>query len=138
MNTIVKIGLILGVTFFAQASDIELIQYSDLRLRNVSGNEMPLYKTWTLQGSSGVTITFEQKQVYGSDGCNRYSAPLSVSGNSVKFGAVMATRAVCESLKGSDSKFRRTLLMVEKYRITDKGILELLDESNAVLLSFHR
>lgn len=136
MNTILKIFSILGCVVITTATDIELIQYSDLRLRNSTTTS--LFRTWTLQGKPEITITFEQKQVYGSDGCNRYSSPVLIKESSLKFSAVMATRANCEQLNGSDSAFRRTLVAVESYRITDKGILELLGESGNVLLSFHR
>ena len=136
MKTILKIISILSCVAVVSATDIELIQYSDLRLRNSSTNS--LFRTWTLQGKPEITITFEQKQVYGSDGCNRYSSPVLIKDNCIKFSAIMATRANCENLNGSDSAFRRTLIAVESYRITDKGLLELLGESGNVLLTFHR
>ncbi len=138
MNSILNICVLLGLVVIATASDIELIQYSDLRLRNAAVSETSLFRTWVLQGKPEVTITFEQKQAYGSDGCNRYSSPVTIKEKSLKFGAVMATRAACEQLKGSDAAFRRTLISVESYRITEKGLLELLGESGQVLLTFHR
>jgi len=134
--------LILFFTCAAFGNDIELIQFSDLRLRDVNSSESALCKTWTLNRSktdvATVTITFEPKQIYGSDGCNRYSGSISIAGSTLKIGPIMATRSVCESLKGSDSRFRRTLVAVDQYRITANGQLELLNASGEVLLTFHR
>lgn len=129
--------LLIASALFLSAEDMELVKYSDLRLRNVGEEGSYLFRTWKLQGgTSGEILTIDSKRISGSDGCNRYSASVMISEDRLKIGPIMSTRAVCEELNGSDEEFRITLARVSKYKLSKKNELLLLDGSDKVLLRF--
>ncbi|MDR0824431.1 MAG: META domain-containing protein [Prevotella sp.] len=41
-------------------------------------------------------------RVFGNAGCNRYNAPYTLDGNTMTFGAVVATKMACPNLKGEE------------------------------------
>jgi len=118
------------------AKDIELIRYSDLRLRD---SKTTLYSTWHLGGEhsfpAGVSITIESDRISGSDGCNRFSASLMVASRALRVGSIMSTRAFCDELEGADQRFTQVLGTVAKYQFAESGELELLNGSGEVVLT---
>lgn len=138
MNRNIFICLFL-TTVLLSAGDIELVQYSDLRLRNSSEQAHPFFGSWNLKdGAADETIQIDPDKISGSDGCNRFSASLMIAGESLKVGPVMSTRASCEELNGSDEAFRMKLAKVAAYQLTKTGELQLLNGSGEILFSFIR
>lgn len=133
---------LLGIVLFSfalilSAEDMDLVKYSDLRLRNVGVEGNSLYGTWKLKGSTaGETLNIDAKRISGSDGCNRYSASVMISEENIKIGPIMSTRAMCEELNGSDEAFRITLARVATYQLLDSNELLLLDGAGKELLRF--
>jgi heat shock protein HslJ len=66
-------------------------------------------------GTRPATITFDSgaQRAGGFAGCNRYSAPYTLRGDSLVFGAVMSTKMFCQQ---GDSLERRYLGMLERVR----------------------
>ncbi len=54
---------------------------------------------------AGPTLVVEGAKVSGMGGCNRYSGPVTVDGNSVRFGPLVSTRMACEQLAVEQSFF---------------------------------
>lgn len=75
----------------------------------------------------------ETRRVTGSGGCNRFSGTYTLTGGSLVFGGVAATRMACPSpaLEVEDAYFR-VLGMVGSYEITGAA-LELLGEEGPLL-----
>ncbi len=133
-----RLFLLIAILFvqFSAAKDIELIQYSDLRLRD---NQTTIYSSWHLGGEhdypAGVQVTIESDRISGSDGCNRFSASLMVAAKALKVGPIMSTRAFCDDMNGADQRFTQVLGTVAKYQFSESGELELLNGSGEVVFT---
>ena len=81
------------------------------------------------------TLTFESaERVSGSTGCNRYLAPLQLSGTSLNFGMGSSTRRACPpAVMDQERRFLTALHMTKTYR-QEGGTLWLLDESGGTLV----
>jgi heat shock protein HslJ len=95
--------------------------------------------------SSVPTITFDKPEhVAGSTGCNRFSGAATVSGASLRFGALLTTRRACAeaALMDQERRFLAALEACRSWRRTGASVragasggdLELLDEGGAVVL----
>ena len=84
-------------------------------------------------------LTFEGDQrVSGSTGCNRYTAPLSVTGTSIRVGVIAMTRMACPpAVMDQETRFTVALEAARGYRQEGDG-LTLLDEQGRSLLRFTR
>jgi len=108
--------------------------------------------TWVLEsistGSGGISsvlagttvdATFsEDGKVTGSAGCNRYFADYTLSGTSLRFGPVGATKMFCGDPAGlmqQEQTYLSRLGSVESYRIQGSQLV-LTDGSGSQLLSF--
>ncbi|WP_029269969.1 META domain-containing protein [Flavobacterium sp. KJJ] len=100
-----------------------------------------LYNTsWELEYISGPRIAFEglypdkkpfikfdksKSQVFGNAGCNGYSAPFTLKGNSLTFGEQgPATMMFCEG--GGEQTFLQMIKKIDSYAIDKDGKLNLL------------
>ncbi|MBF4491217.1 META domain-containing protein [Flavobacterium sp. MR2016-29] len=100
-----------------------------------------LYNTsWELEYISGPRIAFEglysdkkpfikfdksKSQVFGNAGCNGYSAPFTLKGNSLAFGEQgPATMMFCEG--GGEQTFLQMIKKIDSYVIDKDGKLNLL------------
>ncbi len=128
---------IVVVVLIAVAGDIELVQYSDLRLSGGEEDRSTLLGNWVLENAKhGENITIFSDRISGSDGCNKFSAELIMSGQDLKTGVIMSTRAFCENLKGDDLAFTIKLANVSKYNLDPQGKLNLLSEKDELLFVF--
>lgn len=99
-----------------------------------------LYNTsWELEYITGPRIAFEglypdkkpyikfdkeKSEVYGNAGCNGYSAPFTLKGNSLTFGEQgPATLMFCEG--GGEQTFLQTIKKIDSYSIDKDGKLNL-------------
>jgi heat shock protein HslJ len=84
------------------------------------------------------TVAFEGDQrVSGSTGCNRYTAPLSVTGTSIRLGVIAMTRRACPPpVTDQESRFIAALEAARGYR--QEGDVWLLDEQGRTLLRLAR
>ena len=71
-------------------------QLTDLRL---SGAYAPVPPGAT------VTLTLQDGQASGSGGCNQYSGPYTLSGDSLTFGTLVQTLMLCEGVRGTVETF---------------------------------
>ncbi|KRD07436.1 hypothetical protein ASE21_18275 [Flavobacterium sp. Root901] len=72
-------------------------------------------------------ITFDQKEtkVYGNSGCNGYSAPYTLKGNSLTFGEPgPATMMFCEG--GGEQQFLQQMKKITSYSVDKDGKLNLI------------
>ncbi len=131
--------ILLVVALQLYGGEIELVQYSDLRLRDSTSSNSSLYGDWKLvKGDNEESISFDMNKISGFDGCNRYSAQLAIAGEKLKIGAIMATRAYCEGIQGTDEKFTHKLALIVSYEIDEDGYLILYDHDCSLLLKLHR
>lgn len=86
-----------------------------------------------------VTIRFEDGQLGGTDGCNRYSTSYTVSGAQIKLDKnVASTMMACaEPIMGQAAAYITALTEAATYKI-DGGQLTLLDAGGKVLATFTR
>ncbi|PBJ13812.1 META domain-containing protein [Flavobacterium sp. ACN6] len=96
--------------------------------------------TWELEYISGPRIAFEglypnkkpqitfdekEKNVYGNNGCNGYSAPYTLNGKSLTFGEPgPATMMFCEG--GGEQQFLKQIKLTTSYAIDKDGKLNLI------------
>lgn len=81
-----------------------------------------------------LTARFESGRVFGTDGCNRYSASFSASGSEIAFGPGMSTQMACApEVMAQAQSFREALENARRFRIVD-GRLELLSSDGERLM----
>ncbi len=62
--------------------------------------------------------------VYGSGGCNRFNGPVTLDGNTVQFGLLIATRRACPAAQmDQEDKFLGALYSVRSYRFEGSFLL---------------
>jgi len=103
--------------------------------------------SWTVEDIDGrgvidraqSTLTFEStERVSGSTGCNRYLAPLRLSGPALSFGMGSTTRRACPpALMEQERRFLTALQMTKTYR-QDGDTLWLLGEAGGTLARLTR
>lgn len=76
----------------------------------------------------------------GRGGCNNYFAQAGLSGQSIRFSAVAATRMACASSAANEqeARFFAALSATRSWRIVDGGELVLVDASGVELVRFVR
>jgi putative lipoprotein len=85
------------------------------------------------------TMTFETaERVVGSTACNRYFAPVTLAGSTLRFGPGGSTRMACApAVMDQERRFFEALGAVRTYRL-EGGTLQLLDEAGRVVLRLTR
>jgi heat shock protein HslJ len=77
----------------------------------------------------------KSRRASGSGGCNRFSGPYELAGESLRFGALASTRMACAQGMDTESAFFAALGRSASYRIVN-GQLELLDAQGGSLAGF--
>lgn len=86
-----------------------------------------------------MTITFDAEgRVAGSGGCNRYFGPVTIGGNTIRFGNLASTKMACTpALMDQEQTFFDALAATRSYRLDDGGeTLVFLDENGGLLIRF--
>ncbi len=101
--------------------------------------------SWTLATLGGqplvadtaVTLNFEADgRAGGSDGCNTFGGPYQVSGDALKFGALIGTLIACEApIMAQADAFRSALEQTARFTVMN-DTLTLLDANGNVLATF--
>ena len=130
------LGFVFGMAFFV------------IGCQAVAPTAEPLAAAFALVGSAWIaeeiegrrvldhvqsTLTFESaERIVGSTGCNRYFAPLQVSGMALRIGMGGSTRRACPpEVVDQESRFLAALDAVRTYR-RDGSTLLLSDDSGQV------
>lgn len=72
-------------------------------------------------GAPKITFDLEKSTTSGNTGCNNFSAPLTINGNSIHFNEAMAlTRKMCPDMTG-ETLFLDTLKKVNTFSISEQG-----------------
>ena len=80
------------------------------------------------------TLSVDNGSVGGSTGCNRYSAPVTLSGTKIDVGRPVSTRRACEpDVMDQERRFLTALETSSDYRI-EGGVLHLLGRDGQELL----
>jgi heat shock protein HslJ len=85
------------------------------------------------------TMTFETaERVVGSTGCNRYFAPATLAGSTLRFGSGGSTRMACPpAVMDQERRFLEALASIRAYQL-DGATLQLLDERGRVVVRLAR
>ncbi|HLF90471.1 MAG TPA: META domain-containing protein [Anaerolineales bacterium] len=84
-----------------------------------------------------INITFENGQISGSAGCNRFFAEYTLDGEKLALGVIGATEMACEDeIAQREATFLAALAQTTGYRI-ERSTLTLLDANGNVLMSFY-
>lgn len=94
-----------------------------------------------LPATPAVTLQFEGGRAFGSDGCNRYTGPYTVTGADLQFGPPRAgTRMACpDGVRQSAEAYARALGLAARYRVVGTSPaqrLELLAADGRVVAAF--
>jgi heat shock protein HslJ len=82
------------------------------------------------------TARFEGGTASGSTGCNRYTGPYTLDGDTLELGAIASTRMACAPRADAvEREFLAALERVDHWRFDADGLV-LLDDGNAELLHF--
>lgn len=91
------------------------------------------------QGAGGkpATIRFDSAaaRASGFAGCNRYSAPFTIAGDSLGFGPAMATKMFCEDGDALERAYLAIIPEVTGFQVTDSTLT--LTGSGGTLAVFH-
>ncbi|WP_197276106.1 META domain-containing protein [Mangrovimonas sp. TPBH4] len=72
-------------------------------------------------GAPKITFDLEKETTGGQTGCNNFSAPIKIDGNSIQFNEAMAvTRKMCPDMTG-EKLFLETLKKINKFSISEEG-----------------
>ena len=90
-----------------------------------------------LVGDQKVTAQFADGRVFGTDGCNRYAAPVTLSGSSINIGPRgPSTMMACPpAVMQQADAYLAAMIAARSYRVVD-GRLELLGGNGSVLATF--
>lgn len=119
--------------FFVSCSDKELTQ------EEVSGiwflKEMEGEEAAYIFGGGLPTINFDwnDKQIFGTGGCNRYTLNYKLEGKKIEFNSLIATEVACENLE-TEQKFFSLLSKATTIEVEDGALL--LKRDKTVLLRF--
>ncbi len=82
------------------------------------------------------TVVFgHEGRVSGNTACNRYSGPVTIMGNELKFGALISTRRACPpAVMDQERKFLAAMEGVRSFVLDEKGLLHLRDANGNELL----
>jgi putative lipoprotein len=93
---------------------------------------------WVVEDIDGAALAERSRATLtlGSDGrvsgeasCNRYTGPYTISGESLSFGNLAATRRACEpALMAQETRFFTTMANVRRFEFTPDGALVLRGE----------
>lgn len=125
------------------AADASSIRYvlNSIVSKTPSLLDSELYKEWKVikikgmkQLSSSPTMLFEQAEnkVGGFSGCNNYFSTVEISGKTMSFGAIGATRKLCPDMSVEDA-FLKTLSNIARFEIIKKE-LYFYDQSDELLI----
>jgi putative lipoprotein len=77
----------------------------------------------------------EDGAISGTGGCNRMAGKATISGETIAFGAIAATRMACApAAMDQETKFFAALNDAKSWRIDEQGKLTLLDASGGALV----
>ena len=90
-------------------------------------------------GAQAPTLPFDGSQrVFGSTGCNRYTAGVTVATSVIRVGDAATTRMACDpAVMAQEQRFLAALTAVRSYQLNGDA-LELLDESGRPRLRLSR
>jgi len=90
-------------------------------------------------GSADSTLSFlGDGQVAGNGGCNAYQGGVTLEGGRIEFGALATTRMMCAPpISGQETVFLEALEMARSWEQSG-DILELIDDSNEVVVRLTR
>jgi len=90
-------------------------------------------------GSAVSTLAFMPGgRVVGNGGCNGYQGDITLAGNAIEFGLLATTRMMCPPpVNGQETVFLEALGLARSWEKSG-DILELLDESSAVVVRLTR
>lgn len=90
-------------------------------------------------GSADSTLSFlGDGQVAGNGGCNAYQGEVTLEGSRIEFGALATTRMMCAPpISGQETVFLEALGMARSWEQSG-DILELIDDSNEVVVRLTR
>jgi heat shock protein HslJ len=88
-------------------------------------------------GAATSTLAFtDSDKVNGDAGCNSYQGSAEIAAETLKFGALATTRKLCSApINGQETVFLEALSLTESWDLSG-DTLELLDETNSVVLRF--
>jgi heat shock protein HslJ len=88
-------------------------------------------------GGKPVTLRLDsaENRASGNAGCNRYSGPFHLLGDSLSFGPAISTKMACEQGMDVEIGYLGMLPRVMTYRV-DQAILELRDAESKTLARF--
>lgn len=99
-----------------------------------------LYNTWQLthlnneKVSFTTTLVLSKENYSGRAACNNYGGSLSVSKNTIVFGATRSTRMACGNLN-KEQQYFTVLPKIHHYKVSN-NILLLYDTENKLLMTF--
>jgi len=84
---------------------------------------------------SGITIGFDEGQVHGRLGCNSFSGPYSMTGNSLEFGLLMSTLMACvdNDMMQQESRMFELIGQVEQVQIIEGRLHLGLGDGNQLI-----
>jgi heat shock protein HslJ len=102
---------------------------------------------WTLEdlggkpviASSRATLTFpEDGRAAGNGSCNRFTGTVDITGSTIKFGPLAATRMMCDPAStNQESEYLKALAGAEKYEVQNRLTLYLYVHGLQQPLRFH-
>ena len=115
-----KINLVSLVFLLTLLSACSAVPASNDSLDGTSWELYAISKHFPIEGSN-ITIAFEDGQVSGSSGCNRYSGEYKVSGKKIEFGMLASTLMACvdTAMMEQETVFMQMLGDAQRFEIVD-------------------
>jgi heat shock protein HslJ len=92
---------------------------------------------FTVPAAVTPTAKFDAGTISGNAGCNTFSAPYTIQGDSITFGPAVSTKIACESpMSDVENAYLQALSVSDKVAILDDGRLQLWDSEGKTTLAF--
>jgi len=93
--------------------------------------------SYTVPGAVTPTAAFDGGTMSGSAGCNTFSAPYTIEGDTISFGPAVSTKMACEEPMATvEGAYLLALSVVDRVAFLDDGKLQLWDSEGKTTLAF--
>ncbi len=88
------------------------------------GNDLPSFKTDTLNGKTTFILFHNMKKSTGGNGgCNSFGGTLSIKGNQIHVSQIIATQMYSEGIQQTENDFFAALTKMNRFEVKNKKLL---------------
>lgn len=106
--------LLIAIQMLSACSAVQGLSGRSWQLIELNGQKLP--------AAVIITLTFDDKTIEGSGGCNSYSASYERSDSNLTINDITSTLMYCEDTSAYETDYFNALKSVEAFELTDKQL----------------